>query len=287
MELVTVPLELAKETADEVAKEAVRATNTMSEFGKVDNTIGCEKADFGKLSTSDSGSLISFGSLANGAFKNDQNYLKWKDGIDIGEVKEEWIEKLTNEISAIYGYDHLTASTKYIDFSGGILQRFNNAGMKYYIGELVYDPKYLRDNGNVYGMDNILGTIAHEVGHRVVYNIGLAEKITPYENEACADYIAGLTARLCKFNGSHKLSWYNDNPSFSADGVHPGKSVRIESFIRGYARIDRGEEATMLKTFEEFSPYDLEGIYKDAELMRKVLYEDVINPLRNGEIKKI
>src|SRR5699024_12399778 len=24
-------------------------------------------------------------------------------------------------------------------------------------------------------------------------------------NEACADYIAGLTARLCKFNGSHKL----------------------------------------------------------------------------------
>lgn len=287
MELVTVPLELVKETAAEVTKEAVKATDSVAKFGKLDKAIEAENVDFGKVGAGDCGSQISFGSLANGAFKGDKNYLKWKDGIDVGEVKEEWIEELANEISAIYGYDHLTASTKYIDFSGGTPHRFNNAGMRYYIGELVYDPKYLRDNGNAYGMDNILGTIAHEVGHRVVYNIGLAEEITPYENEACADYIAGLTARLCKFNGSHKLAWYNASPSFSVDGAHPGKSVRMESFIRGYDRIDRGEEATILKTFEEFSPYDLEGVYKDAELMRKVLYEDVINPLRNGEIKKV
>ena len=287
MESFTVPLELAKEAVAEVAKETAKTAEVVTQFGKVDKAIEGEKVDLGKVSAGDGDTLISFGSLANGAFKGDKNYLKWKDGIAVGEVKEEWIEELANEISAIYGYDHLTASTKYIDFSGGALSRFNNAGMRYYIGELVYDPKYLRDNGNDYGVDNILGTIAHEVGHRVVYNIGLAEEITPYENEACADYIAGLTTRLCKFNGSHKLSWYNANPSFSADGVHPGKSVRIESFIRGYDRIDRGEEATILKTFESFSPYDLEGVYKDAELMRKVLYEDVINPLRNGEVKKV
>lgn len=43
----------------------------------------------------------------------------------------------------------------------------------------------------------------------------------------------------------------------------------------------------MLKAFEIFSIYDMEGIYKDAELMREILYEDVINPLRNGEIEKV
>lgn len=287
MEFVPIPLELAKEVVAEVVKETAKTAEGVTQFGKLDKVFEDEKVDFGKISTGDDGGLISFGSLANGAFKGDKNYLKWKDGIDLGEVKEEWIEKLANEISAIYGNDHLTATAKYIDFRGGMLRRFNNAGMRYYIGELIYDPKYLRENGNAYGMDNILGTIAHEVGHRVVYNIGLAEKITPYENEACADYIAGLTTRLCKFNGSHKLSWYNTNPIRSADDVHPGKFVRIESFIRGYDRIDRGAEATTLKTFEEFSPYDMEGIYKDPELMRKVLYEDVINPLRNGEIKKV
>lgn len=287
MALVTIPLELAKEAAVEVVEEAVKAAENAVEFGKIGKAIETEEIRFGKVGTGDCGMQISFGSLANGAFKGDKNYLKWKDGIDVGEVKKEWIEKLTNEISAIYGNDHLTASTKYFDFNAGIPHRFDNAGMRYYIGELVYDPKYLRDNGNAYGMDNILGTIAHEVGHRVVYNIGLAKEITPYENEACADFIAGLTTRLCKLNGTHKLSWYNAGSSFSADGVHPGKFVRMESFIRGFDRIDRGEEATMLKTFEDFSPYDLEGVYRNADLMRKVLYEDVINPLRNGEIKKV
>ena len=287
MKLITIPLELTEKAVEEVTKEAAKKAELFPKLGTVNSALDTEKVSFGKLGTIKCEDQISFGSLANGEFKNNENYLRWKDGIGVGEVKEKWIEELANEISAIYGYDHLTASAKYIDYRGGKLRRLNNAGMGYYIGELVYDPKYLRDNGNAYGMDNILGTIAHEVGHRVVYNIGLFKEITPYENEACADYIAGLTARLCKFNASNKLSWYNAHPDFSVDEVHPGKSVRMESFIRGYDRIDRGEEAKVLKTFEAFSPYDLEGVYKDAELMRKVLFEDVINPLRNGEIKKV
>ena len=48
---------------------------------------------------------------------------------------------------------------------------------------------------------------------------------------------------------------------FSSDETHPGKQVRIEAFMRGFSRIDRGKEAARLKVFEGFSPYDLEGIY--------------------------
>ena len=300
MELVTVPLELVKEAAVEATKETVKALETADEFGKLGIALESEEIHLRNTVLGECGKQISFGSLADGAFKTDVNYLRWKDGIDVGEVKPEWIEELANEIAAIYGNDHLTADTKYIDFSDGIPYRFDNAAIDAVTGEIVYDPKYLRDNGNVYGMDNIIGTIAHEVGHRVVYNTGLLDEIIAhygegeeaikcalYEGEACADYIAGLTTRLCKLNGTHKLSWYNATPDVSMDGVHPGKSVRMETFIRGFDRIERGEEATILKTFEAFSPYDLEGVYKDADLMRKVLYEDVINPLRNGEIKKV
>lgn len=278
MELVAIPLELAKEATAEVTKETTKADEEIIQFGRVDKAIESEVASFGKTGIGDCCSQISFGSLANGEFKHNDNYLKWKDGIDVGEVNKGWIEELTNEISAIYGTDSITASKRY---------GLNNVGIDTYLGRLIYDPNFLRKAGNEYGMDTILGALSHEVGHRVVYNIGLESKITPYENEACADYIAGLTARLCKLDSAHKLAWYNGQPEVSPDEIHPGKSVRIEAFIRGLTRIDSGKEATMLKTFEAFSPYDLEGVYQDAGMLKSILYQDVITPLRTGEIKKV
>lgn len=278
MELLTVSLELAKEVAAEVTKEAVKATETAAEFGKVGEVIETKQVSFGKLGAGDCGKPISFGSLASGEFKKNKNYLRWKDGINVGEVGKGWIEELTNEIAAIFGNDNIKVSKQYF---------LNNAGINTYLGQLIYDPNYLRKAGNEYGMDTILGTLSHEVGHRVVHNIGLESEITLYENEACADYIAGLTARLCKLDSTHRLAWYNGNPEISLDGIHPGKSVRTEAFTRGLTRIDSGQEATKLKAFEAFSPYDLEGVYQDVDLLKSILYQDVITPLRTGEIKKV
>lgn len=278
MTLVTVPLELTKEVVAEVTRDAVKTAETLTEFGKIGKSIETEQVNFGKLGTGDCGRQISFGSLANGEFKHNENYLKWKDGVDTDEVSEEWIEKLTNEIAAIYGKDNITVSK---------LEGFNNAGIDTFLGRLIYDPEYLIEAGNRYGMDSILGTLSHEVGHRVVHNIGLESEITSYENEACADYIAGLTARLCKLDSTHRLSWYNGGPDISSDGIHPGKSVRMEAFTRGLTRIDTGKEATILKTFEDFSLYDLDGVYQDADRLKSILYEDVIIPLRTGKIKKV
>lgn len=287
MELVTASLEVGKEVTTEVVKETGKAAESLTEFGKVGNMFETENISFGKLIHNDFKEQISFGSLANGEFKRNDNYLQWKDGIAVGEIKRKWIEELANEISAIFGSDNLKASTKYLDVSENGIHRFNNAGMHYCIGQLDYDPKYLRDNGNLYGEDKILGTIAHEVGHRLVYNLGLADEIDLYENEACADYIAGLTTRLCKLNASHSLAWFNDGSEISLDGAHPGKSVRIEAFIKGFDRIDRGAEASTLRLYEDFSPYDLEKTYQNSDMLRKILYEDVINPLRTGEIKRV
>jgi len=279
MEFVTVPLELTKEAIKEVATEAVKATDELMEFGKVGNDIVTEQISFGRLDTGDCRNQISFGSLANGAFKADERYLNWKDGIDVGEITPAYMEELSNEISDIFGKDNIKVESAL---------GYNNAGMISEQGKLLYDPEYLRQNGNEYGMDKILGSLSHEVGHRVVHNIGLDKEITSYENEACADYIAGLTARLCKLNKNHQLSWYDNYCSaISLDGTHPGKSVRTAVFNRGFDRIDRGKEAAILKTYEAFSPYDLEGVYQDANMLKNILYQDVITPLRTGEIKRV
>lgn len=286
-------MELIIKTAEMVAEKcAEAAAETATEAVKAGESVD-KNLSFGRLGTGDCGKLgtrgigvrgrkgISFGSLANGELKNNENYLKWKDGIDMGEVDPEWIEELSNEISAIYGNDILT-----VDELPGIF----NAGIYKEEGRIVYDPEYFAVNGNEHGEDFILGSLSHEVGHKVVAKLGLLtgeNAISKYEEEACADYIAGLTARLCDLDPTHRMSWYMDRSPVTGDGVHPGSSVRLESFVRGLTRIDRGDEATTLRVFEKFSPYDLEKTYHNEDLLREILYEEVINPLRNGEIKKV
>lgn len=250
---------------------------------------------------------ISFGSLANGAFKNNVNYLQWKDGIDWNELNEDWIGQLADEISAIYGINGIKVFEEFGSYSAGI-----NPDWK----TIFYDPAYLKVNGNKYGIDNVIKTLSHEIGHQLFTDVGFEkflndyfedpvnkkkleeifkdipkpeepENYSSYINEACADYIAGLTARLCKVDPTQMLLWYDSRSKYCRDGVHPGSSIRMEMFMRGLTRIDRGEEARILKTFEAFSPYDLEGTYKNADTMRRVLIEDVINPFLNGEIKPV
>lgn len=275
MEPLLTGLEIAKKAVETGAAEAVKVAETAETVMELSENT---RLELGRLGTPELDSRISFGSLANGEFKRDANYLAWKDGIDAGEVEPEWIERLTNEISEIYGEEKLEV----VEVPG-----FYNAGMQIDKGRLFYGSEYFEDNGNEHGEDLIIGAIAHEVGHRVVDNLGLTAEITDYEHEACADYIAGLTARLCKLDRGHLLSWYGTRSEFSRDGEHPGSAVRIEILMRGLTRIDRGAEASVLRTFENFSPYDLGGIYKDSGMLKSILYEDVLAPLRTGEIKKI
>ena len=141
--------------------DVVKTVKATTEFGKVGKAIEIEQVCFGRLDTGDCGGQISFGSLASGEFKKNKNYLRWKDGIDVGEVNKGWIKELANEIAAIYGNDNIKVSKR---------NGMDNAGINTYLGQLVYDPNFLRKAGNDYGMDSILGTLAHEVGHRVVFN---------------------------------------------------------------------------------------------------------------------
>ena len=105
MKLVTIPMELTKEALEtEILQESLTTTESFLDFGRAEKDV-TEHICKGLLETGNCGEQISFGSLANGAFKRNENYLKWQDGITPDEVDEAWIEELTNEISAIYGND--------------------------------------------------------------------------------------------------------------------------------------------------------------------------------------
>jgi len=245
-----------------------------------------------------SGSEISFGSLANGEFKDNPNYISWEDGVSANELTEKYMQELTDEICDIYGVDKLLTYE---------VPGFNNAGINQKLNWFGYGPDYIRNNANEYGRDYVLGTIAHEVGHEVVSELGfdfksklfdiksvdkLAKKvgidgISPYMDEACADYIAGLTTRLCNLDPTHSLEWYLDRSPITRDGIHPGSALRTEAFKRGYTRIDRGPEAETIKTFEKFSPYDLDKVYQNKDLLKQILEEDILNPIRNGELERV
>lgn len=343
--------ELIEGLASEAAKEAVSefgklngcltdenillgkldtATEAVCEFGKLNGSLTDESILLGKLDTAteavDSYGQLSFGSLANKQFKNYEKYNKWQDGVNLGELGEQFLEKLSNEIANIYGIKDVDVSKKYVNIvkktDGLDIKRFYNAAMIYgnNIQEIIYGPKFLKDCANDYGIDTILGILSHEVGHKVFQTTGLQKDLyimfenienkeqldkifenipdilphrksqgvnrSSYLNEACADYIAGLTARLSGFDKDHMISWFKDRSKRCGDGEHPGSPVRIEAFMRGYNRIDIGAEAKGLKIFEDFSPYDRMGrIYQNQNVLRGVLEEDIINPILNGTFK--
>ena len=112
--------EAAKETAAEAAKEAVKTTEGITRFGKIHEAIESESPNFGKIGNGEFGAPISFGSLASGEFKQNENYLRWKDGIDVGELNKSWIRELSNEISAIFGKDKMRVSKLYGMDNAGI-----------------------------------------------------------------------------------------------------------------------------------------------------------------------
>ena len=223
---------------------------------------------------------ISFGSLAGKNLECDSRYTRWKDGVSYAEISKKWMDELANEISDIFGNDQ-------IDVVRDLF--YDNAAM-YENGTLKYDPIFMKKVANECGQDSIISIFSHEVGHRLVNILGLEDTISCFsdvENEACADYIAGLVTRLSGLNPEHMVRFYGkyNNNFFSPTADYPSTITRINSFLRGYQRIENGAEAASLRTFKDFRClYDQLKIYHDKELLKQILLEDVVEPIRAGTL---
>jgi hypothetical protein len=266
---IAAELAAAAEKTAEVAVEMAEATAEAAE-------VTSELAHSGEKAS------VSFGSLAGEDLKRDPRYIKWQDGVSRKEVSPKWMSELTKKISEIYGYDTI----------GVDIDRRIQLGIFSEVGELRYAPKFLSEIAKTCGEDTIVGGFAHEVGHRMAYNLGLTDNVRGINEltkntyiEACSDYIAGMVTRFGQLNPEHMCEFYRtyNRKPLAANG-YPSDRQRVEAFMRGYTRIDRGPEARTGKIFEPFRVYDQHKVYHNKELLKQILIEDVIHPYLTGSL---
>ena len=244
-------------------------------------------------------SEITFTSLTDGKFLSDPNkiYVKWKNGYNVKETNREALQELVDEMVDIYGFDPIYVK---ISYDPDIINNAAYAPLAIFGNVITHKievgVELLKDNLNNQekkGRDLVVSAIAHEVGHMIIMKLKLDKfrildgitwdsEINVYENEACADYLAGLTMRLCRLSPEKQIKEFDTNkrdyPEHCSDGIHPGSSVRKEVFLRGYHRIDNGEEAINLR--EDTHKYDTNKVYADRRKLKNILLHDVVNPIR-------
>lgn len=249
-------------------------------------------------------SEITFTSLTDGEFLRDPNkiYVKWKNGYNAKETNRAALQELVDEMVDIYGFDPIYVKISYdpdiinnaaytpLAIFGNVITEEIGVGVELLEGSL--------NDQKERGRDFVVSVIAHEVGHMIIMKLKLDKlrildgitwdtEINAYENEACADYLAGLTMRLCRLDPKNLIYQFdNKYPKISPDEVHPGSSIRKEVFQKGYDRIDNGEEAINLNLRENTVKYDTNKVYADRRKLKNILLHDVVNPIRREKKQK-
>ena len=201
------------------------------------------------------------------------------DGADIREITQKLINDLSNEAAAVFGYGKITVRQKWLQIEWDLtrpISIFYNAGMYSSTGRLVYNPVLLAQVVNRFGKDTLLGILGHEVGHRMVHLLFIQRgiRINNWQNEYCADYIAGLLLRLGQCSPQGMNRFYRE---VCADGGrdHPPGASRAAVFMQGYQMIDHDRKTVFLRTPEFSRVIDTRQILTD-DFMRDKLLNDVI-----------
>lgn len=223
---------------------------------------------------------ISFKGLNDLRTLNSDAYHALDDGADIREITRQLVEEISNEAARIFGYDRITVRDKWFQIEWDLSRSvsvFYNAGIYSAVGKLVYSPVFLADVVNRFGKEALVGVLGHEVGHRMVYLLLIqkGDRIGNWQNELCADYIAGLLLRLGQCSSQGMLRFYREA---CAEGGrnHPPGAVRTVYFMKGYRMIDQ-ERATVFLRTPEFSRSINTKWVLTSDFMRERLLNDVIN----------
>ncbi len=222
---------------------------------------------------------VSFTGLNDLKVLNSDAFHALDDGADVREVTRKLIYDLSNEAARVFGYDRVAVSQKWLSIQWDITRPvtlFYNAGIYSASGKLVYNPLFLADVINQYGKDALVGILAHEVGHRMVYLL-LTQKgihVTSWENEFCADYIAGLLMRLGQCSSEGMCRFYREMCAKESK-THPPGQKRANVFLDGYRMIDRNTETAVLRNSFFVSRVDPKLIFT-SEFTRRKLLSDVL-----------
>lgn len=226
---------------------------------------------------------ISFGRISDQRIFESEEYKKWNDGVQIKEVTTSIIGKLSDEIAEMFGFDKITVAKKwlYIDWEEGLAPKlFINAAMYYRQGHLVFNSYFLALLANSCGVDVIVGILAHEIGHRLVYLTLLEKglKIAAWENELCADFTAGLILRLSGRDKSALVKFFQEYATEGSDS-HPDGKNRIAALQKGYTWVERDRRGAFLRIPSFAKSIDTRGLFTNPTLA-EMFTNEILNPFR-------
>ena len=169
---------------------------------------------------------ISFTGLVDKGMVNSDTYQSWLDGVEPDEVTAE-------DISVIA--DHITEEFNQI--CPAVVVDNNSDGFAIYPnanGVMIYDIDGTVESANAYGIDNIVGSVAHEIGHNITEKAfeGSGIELTRIQKEMCADYLEGIALGLSGVSPTAKYEFLKDHNSESH--YYPSTEERIEIIQKGY-----------------------------------------------------
>lgn len=228
-------------------------------------------------------SIISFKSLNDLRVLKSDAYQSLEDGADICEITQKLIGEISNEAARVFGLDPITVEKHWLDIEWvpwPKVSLFNNVGIFSSSGKLQFSPMFLTTMINMYGSSVLVGILAHEVGHRMVYLwlTSQSVRLNAWENEYCADYIAGLLIRLAQCDPNGMKAFYQEICK-GGSSTHPPGKYRVLAFQCGYEMIDHHSRTVFLRNPLFATNINTRQIFTN-DFMRKCLLQEVILPLR-------
>lgn len=201
---------------------------------------------------------ISFTGLTDGGLITSDTYQSWLDGVDPDEVTAE-------DISTIA--EHITDEFEQI--CPAVITDNNRKGFSIFPvenGIMLYDIDSTVTNANIYGIDNIVGSVAHEVGHNIAEKAfeGTGIVLTRIQQEMCADYLEGIAMGLAGVSPEAKYEFLTDHDCKSAN--YPSSAERIEIIQKGY-------DFASNPVHQILSPV----LFPDLDFLRDELIENVLD----------
>lgn len=175
---------------------------------------------------SDISSKISFTGLVDKGLVNSDTYTSWLDGVEPDEVTPE-------DISVIA--DHI--ADEFNQICPAVVTDNNRDGFATITdanGIILYDIDGTVEAAHKYGVDNIVGSIAHEMGHNITEKAfeGSGIELTRIQKELCSDYLEGMVFGLAGLSPEGKYEFLKDHNVASSD--YPTTEERIAIIQKGY-----------------------------------------------------
>ena len=240
---------------DDVDDDIDDDTEEINGFGEVDGIDVAEAEEEEPPVTLDmdfpKSNSISFTGLLDRGMERSDAYRSWVDGVnpleimpdDIGEVASHIAEEFSQAIPEI----------KHDWFSGGFATVTSGSGTIYYDGVSI-----IKDSLSGYGAGNIVGSIAHEMGHNIVDRVFSDGGISRLEHEIGADYMEGVVFGMTDVDPTEKFKWLRINNSASDDylsadgridvieeGIEWGKNLRHAKMNDPEFSVDAGEQTVL------------------------------------------